>query len=147
MKKIFIPPVFVFISIFLIVFFCFLTPDFNWIPFPFNFCGILITFSGFAIIGKTWELFRKNKTTLLIKTSSFFITDGIFSKTRNPMYLGMFLLLFGVAVCFTNLFSIITAFSFLLLMHFVFIPKEEKLMFETFGDEYLDYKKKVRKWI
>lgn len=147
MKKLFIPPVCVLICFLLIVIFYFLLPRYNLIPVPVNLAGIPIAFSGFVIMGKARDLFRKRQTTLAIEKSSFLITEGIFSKTRNPMYAGMFFLLLGVGICFRNLFSILMAIGFILVMQFVFIPEEEKLMHESFGPEYLEYKKKVRRWI
>jgi|GEM_PF-4331134 len=88
MKRLFIPPVCVFISFLLIVSFYFLLPGYNLILFPFNLAGLLIAFFGFVIMGKARDLFRKHKTTLAIKRSSFLITEGIFSRSRNPMYAG-----------------------------------------------------------
>ena len=147
MKKLLIPPVFVFISILFIVLFYFLTPIYNWIIFPYNLGGIIIAFSGFVIMGKTRDLFDKYKTTLGFDRSSHMITEGIFSITRNPMYLGMFLFLFGISICFMNIFSILTSIVFIISIRICFIPKEEKLLSEEFGDVYLTYMEKVRRWI
>jgi protein-S-isoprenylcysteine O-methyltransferase Ste14 len=147
MKKLFIPPVCVFICLLLIAAFYFLLPRYNLVPFPVNLAGGPIAFFGFVPMGKARDLFRKHRTTLAIERPSCLVTEGIFSKTRNPMYAGMFLLLFGVGICFGNLFSIITAIGFIFTMQFVFIPEEEKLMHGAFGPEYLEYKKKVRRWI
>ena len=147
MKKLLIPPVFVLLSLILIVGFYFFIPKFNIISFPFNLSGLAITMVGFAFTGKSHEALTKHKTTLFIEKSSNMVTQGIYSKTRNPMYVGMFLLLLGIAICFGNLFSLITPLGFLLIIQFSFIPKEEKLMFDVFGQEYLDYKAKVRMWI
>lgn len=98
-------------------------------------------------MGKSRDLFRKHQATLAIRESSAMISEGVFSKTRNPMYLGFFLLLLGISVCFRNFFSILVALGYAVLMQFVFIPKEEKLMSEKFGAQYLDYKRKVRRWL
>jgi protein-S-isoprenylcysteine O-methyltransferase Ste14 len=147
MKNIIIPPVFVLISLILIIVFYFLIPDFNYIPFPFNLSGLALVFAGFGIMGTTRKLFQKHKTTLFIEKSSAFIQEGLFAKTRNPMYIGMFTLLFGIGICFGNLFSMITPLGFILMIRFYFIPKEEKLMLDAFGEEYLAYKKKVRRLI
>ncbi|MGD8777502.1 MAG: isoprenylcysteine carboxylmethyltransferase family protein [Ignavibacteria bacterium] len=147
MKRIFTPPFFVLISLILIVLFYFVLPGYNWIPFPFNILGILISLSGFAIMGKSRDLFRKYQTTLAIEKSTFLLKEGIFSRTRNPMYMGMFLLLLGIGICFRNMISVFISLVFFLLMNFIFVPKEEKLMYDSFGQEYLDYKKKVKRWI
>jgi len=147
MKKLFIPPVIVLFSIILIVGFYFLLPGFNIIPFPFNFLGVLFVFAGFALTGKTWELFKQHKTSLYIEKSSSLVTEGVFAKTRNPMYCGMFMILFGISVCFMNGFSILVPFLFLAIIRIAFIPIEEKMMCEVFGQAYLDYKQKVRRWV
>lgn len=147
MKKLFIPPVILLLCFLLIVLFFFLTPEYNLVPFPFNLCGIIMAFIGFVIMGKSRDLFKKHQTTLDFEQSSTLITEGIFSKTRNPMYGGMFLLLLGIGICFMNIFSMAAAFLFLLIVQLVFIPKEEKSLSDTFGQQYLEYKKNVRRWI
>lgn len=146
MKKLFIPPVFAVLAFLLIILFYFFLPHYNLIPFPVNLLGLAVSFAGFVIMGKSRDLFNKYKTTLDIAEPSFMITEGIFSRTRNPMYAGFFLLLLGFAICFRNLFSLFSAFGFLTVMHFVFIPREEKLMYSRFGKQYDDYKRNVRKW-
>lgn len=147
MKRFLVPPLFVLISLVLIVLFYFKMPRFTIIPFPFNFGGLLISFSGFMMRGKARELFKKHNTNLAIKTSSNLVTVGPYAKTRNPMYIGMFLLLLGIAVCFANLLSMTMPFGFIVSIHLIFIPKEEKLMNEAFGNQYLEYKSKVKRWI
>jgi protein-S-isoprenylcysteine O-methyltransferase Ste14 len=146
MKKILIPPVFVFLSLVFIVLFYFLFQEWNFICFPFNLFGLLFVFVGFSIMGKARQLFSKYKTTLYFEKSAFLISDGIFCKSRNPMYCGMVLLLMGIAICFQNAFSLIIPFLFLTVIRIFFIPMEERMMTETFGDEYLNYKKTTPRW-
>jgi protein-S-isoprenylcysteine O-methyltransferase Ste14 len=147
MRKILIPPVFVLLSLILIIAFYFKLPAYNWIPFPINLLGIIVSISGFILMSKARMLFKKHKTTFTYKTSSQMVTDGIFSKSRNPMYIGMFLFILGIGICFRNVFSSISAFGFLAAIQFISIPFEEKMMEDTFGQEYVDYKKSVRRWI
>ena len=63
------------------------------------------------------------------------------------MHIGVFLLLNGLGVISTNIISILNSVVFIGLIQFYFIPPEEELMDESFGQENLDYKKKVRRWI
>jgi len=147
MKILFIPPVFVLISLIMIVLFYFLLPAYNYIVFPYNLSGILFTFAGFIISGKSRDLFSKYKTTLGFGKSSHLITEGIFSKTRNPMYIGMFLFLFGLSICFMNIFSILTSFVFILFVRIFFIHLEEKSLSEQYGIEFEKYKQNVKRWI
>jgi protein-S-isoprenylcysteine O-methyltransferase Ste14 len=147
MNKLFIPPLFLLISLILIVLLYYLVPLLNVIPFPYNLGGLFIAFSGFACMGITRLLFRKHQTTLFIEKSSCMITEGVFGKTRNPMYIGMFMILLGFSVCSMNLLSMAVPFVFISVMQIMFIPVEEKLMLKTFGQDYINYKKKVRRWI
>jgi len=147
MKKLFIPPVFVMLCIILIVSFYIVFPGYNFIPFPFNFAGLAISFCGFVIMGKARDLFRKHNTTLGMENASHMICDGVFFRTRNPMYIGMFLLLLGMGICFRNLFSVLSALGFLLVMGLFFVPLEERMMQDAFGEEYAEYRKKVRRWL
>ena len=147
MRKFIIPPVFLSMSLILIILFHFMLPKYNFIHFPFNCIGSIFILLGFAIIGKTRNLFKKHSTTVKYKKSNYMITDEFFAKTRNPMYIGMFFLIMGIGICFMNIFSILTPFAFILTINFVCLPIEEKMMFDAFGQEYLDYKKTVRRWI
>jgi protein-S-isoprenylcysteine O-methyltransferase Ste14 len=147
MNRLIIPPVFVLIALVLIVLFYFLFPTYNMIPFPFNLAGILVAFAGITIMGKSRDLFRKYQTTRDFKRSSYLITEGVFARTRNPMYLGMFLLLSGIVICFGNLVSILSTIFFIVAIHFIFVKKEEKMMQETFGEQYAAYKNKVKRWL
>lgn len=147
MKRFLVPPLFVLISLILVVLFHFQMPGFNIIPFPYHFAGVIISFSGIVFMGKARELFKKHNANMAIETSSSLVTEGPYAKTRNPRYIGMFLLLLGIAVCFANLFSMVMPFGFILAIHLIFIPKEEKLMHEAFGNQYLEYKSKVKRWL
>ncbi len=148
MKKELINPMFfVFISALLIIVFYFTLPEYDLIPYPYNLIGILIALFGFSIMGKTRKLFSKHKTPIMIKESSVLMKEGTFSWTRNPMYFGMFVLLCGFGMCFRNLFSIITPFLFILIVAMIYVPREEKILHDVFGEEYEEYRKKVRRWI
>lgn len=146
MHKILIPPVFVFLSIAIILLSYFLLPHYNFIPFPFNLSGLIVVFGGITIMGKARDLFKKHNTTLAIEPATSLISEGIYKYTRNPMYIGMFLLLMGIAICFANLAALFSPFLFILMVSIIIIPKEEKMMQESFGETYEIYCSKVRRW-
>ncbi|GEM_PF-704062 len=131
----------------LIILLPFLAPEYRFIPHPMNLSGFVIALTGLIVMAKTYALFRKHQTTLSQKTSSHLITEGMFSKTRNPMYLGKFLFYLGIGVFAANIFSVLTAFGYVVLIHFLVIPGEERLLYDNFGKHYLGYKKKVRRWL
>lgn len=94
--------------------------------------------------------FRIHKTTInpsKPENSSSLVTSGIYKITRNPMYCGLLLLLLAAFFYFSNLLGIIGPLFFVLyLTRFQIRPEEERLE-AKFGQAYLDYKKKVRRWI
>ncbi len=147
MKKLYIPPALIAYCTLSMVAIYFFVPQFNLIIFPYNCMGLLIAFSGFYLMGKARDLFRKHQTTVKIDKSNHLIIEGVFSRTRNPMYIGMFILILGFSIVSTNIISCILPFVFAILVRLIFIRKEEKMMLETFGEAYLEYKKKVRRWI
>lgn len=105
--------------------------------------------AGFVGLAGVYE-FRKAKTTVnpvKVDTASTVVDSGIFGYTRNPMYLGLFLLLFGFAYWQQNLISIGFSFAFVFYMNRFQILPEEQALESLFGAPYLDYKQRVRRWI
>ena len=75
------------------------------------------------------------------------MTSGPFRFTRNPMYLGMLIWLTGLAVLLGSLMAFLFPILLFLLANSLIIPLEERLMEETFGESFLDYKRRVRRWL
>ncbi len=63
------------------------------------------------------------------------------------MYLGMLVILLGTSVLLKSILLIIVPIVYLFVIQIFYIRKEEQAMIQEFGDEYLDYKNKVRSWI
>ena len=63
------------------------------------------------------------------------------------MYVGMNVFLIGLLITLNNFFNLIFVIIFFLIVRNLFVLKEEVQMEETFGEEYLSYKKKVRRWL
>ncbi len=147
MKKLYIPPTLIAYCFLIMIALYFFAPQFNQIGFPYNMIGILIAFSGFILMGKARDLFKKHQTTLKIEKSNYMINEGVFTKTRNPMYIGMTILISGFSIFSTNVIALFLPLFFMTIVRLIFIKREEQLMFDTFGKDYLEYKKKVRRWI
>ena len=75
------------------------------------------------------------------------VATGPFRFTRNPMYLGMTLVLMGVAVLFGKLLPLLIPFFFAWVISVRFIRHEEERLVELFGHAYEDYMQRVRRWI
>ena len=112
--------------------------------------GILLLVLGFVILISAVRLFRKDKTTvnpLSPEQATKLVTDGIFKYSRNPMYLGMAVVLSSIAVFFNLLGGIILIALFCAyITKFQIIP-EERAMSDLFSDDFDKYIKETRRWI
>ena len=110
--------------------------------------GIVMGFLGFFISTGSILLFRINKTTMIpFQDSSFLITNGIYKCTRNPMYLGMLFVQFGIAIYFGSISPFIIPFLFIPIMNSRIIQHEEVILEKQFGESYMIFKNSVRRWI
>jgi protein-S-isoprenylcysteine O-methyltransferase Ste14 len=109
----------------------------------------------FVMSGSVFSLagvlsFKKHQTTvnpLIPEKSTSLVKTGIYSITRNPMYLGFFLKLIAWALFLSSYSALLCSLLYLLYInHFQIIP-EEKALLKLFGEEYQDYIKNVRRWI
>ena len=110
--------------------------------------GIVMGFLGFFISTGSILLFRINKTTMIPFQDPFFlITNGIYKCTRNPMYLGMLFVQFGIAIYFGSISPFIIPFLFIPIMNSRIIQHEEVILEKQFGESYMIFKNSVRRWI
>lgn len=75
------------------------------------------------------------------------VTTGIYRLTRNPMYLGFLIMILAMAVKLANPITWVMMPLFIIYMNQFQIKPEERALSELFGDEYIQYRKKVRRWI
>jgi protein-S-isoprenylcysteine O-methyltransferase Ste14 len=75
------------------------------------------------------------------------VTSGLYRFTRNPMYLGMTLILLGGALVFGSLGALLPLPLFVAIIQRRFILGEERFLESTFGDDYRAYRERVRRWI
>ncbi|MDZ7629180.1 MAG: isoprenylcysteine carboxylmethyltransferase family protein [Parvularculaceae bacterium] len=80
------------------------------------------------------------------KTNALVVT-GLYRVSRNPMYLGMALVLAGWAVWLGQALTLVPVAAFVALIEVIQIRPEEKALEEKFGEDYRAYKKRVRRWI
>jgi len=94
--------------------------------------------------------FRRARTTInpvRIDQASRVVSSGIYRVTRNPMYVGLTALLTMWAVHLAVPLAFLGPVAFAVFIHFFQILPEERVMEARFGDEYLAYKNKVRRWL
>ena len=143
-----LPPTYFFFSMLALIALHFLLPITGVLEVPWNLTGLIPVIIGAILNLLADNDFKKHNTTVKpFEKSSVLITKGVFNITRNPMYLGMALLLIGAAMILGSLSPYICVIVFILLMNVVFIKAEEKQLADVFGDEWEKYKQSVRRWI
>ncbi len=111
--------------------------------------GVLIA-SGFAIMFAAVSAFGRASTTINpvdIDKASALVTGGVFALTRNPMYLGVVMILLAIAVYLSAPLTILGPVAFAaFITRFQIIP-EERVLRAKFGEAYARYTATTRRWI
>ena len=79
--------------------------------------------------------------------SSALVTSGIYAWTRNPIYLGLFILYLGIGVAVRSPWILALFVPIALTIRFGVIAREERYLAEQFGEAYQAYKARVRRWL
>jgi protein-S-isoprenylcysteine O-methyltransferase Ste14 len=95
----------------------------------------------------TFRLARTTINPVQIDQASSVVTGGIYSITRNPMYVGLTAMLAAWAVWLAVPWTLIGPVFFAVFTHRFQILPEERVMSAKFGPAYDDYRKRVRRWI
>jgi len=110
--------------------------------------GILcLIISLFFLVTSLMKFFQSKNTLILIKPASSLQTNGIYSISRNPMYLGLAIVYLGITCLIGNWWNIILFPFLLLVIQEYIIKKEENYLERAFGEKYLEYKSGVRRWL
>ncbi|MCP4300192.1 MAG: isoprenylcysteine carboxylmethyltransferase family protein [Gammaproteobacteria bacterium] len=105
--------------------------------------GIILAISA----GLSFRKFRTSVDPMNPDKANSIVTTGVYSISRNPMYLAMLLVLIAFAVFMWQASSILVLLAFIAYMtRFQIIP-EERVLARKFGDEFRHYCERVRRWI
>lgn len=120
----------------------------NLFPPPWHWLGLVFIIPGILILLHSGLSFIRAKTGLLpFSEATSLVTNGLYRFTRNPMYLGMVLFLLGVAIFLGSLSALSPVIIYSWIIDRQFIRAEEQFLQEIFGEEYLTYLRRVRRWI
>jgi protein-S-isoprenylcysteine O-methyltransferase Ste14 len=109
--------------------------------------GLTLVAAGILLGVSAVGLFRRSDTTPEPWTSTTaIVTTGVYRYTRNPMYLGMASIYAGLAAVADSPLALILLPAVLLIIQSQVIAREESYLAAKFGDVYLDYKRRVRRW-
>ena len=101
--------------------------------------GIILTVRMFILIGKgtlaPWDPTRR------------LVTGSLYGYVRNPMILGVFTILVGEAILLASLNIAVWAVAFFIINTLYFILFEEPGLIKRFGEEYMEYKRNVPRWM
>ena len=114
------------------------------------FVAVVLAAIGAAVAMGGVMSFRRARTTvnpLKPETSAALVSTGVYSFTRNPMYLGMVLGLFAWAVYLSSVWSMLGPVLFALYITRFQIVPEERVLDRLFGASFAAYKKRVRRWL
>ena len=115
---------------------------------PWRYLGYLpLTLGALMAITAAGAFRRAGTPVIPFEPSTTLVTGGWFGVTRNPMYLGLALILSGVALIDGTLGAFLPLPVFIAILHFRFIRAEERFLEGIFGEPYRAYRARVRRWV
>jgi len=147
MKKV-LPPTYFLLALLAMPALHFLWPVRRYWDFPINLAGLVPLVCGIVLNVVADREFKHHQTTVKpFEKSSALVTVFPFSFSRNPMYLGITSMLLGVALLFGTVSPLLPVAAFAILMDVYFIRVEERMLVDSFSDEWTRYSAQVRRWL
>ena len=106
----------------------------------FCYIGLIIFLLALISFGKSWRIGIDEKN------SNELVTNGIFKYSRNPIFLFMDLYFIGIMLIYPNIVFILLALGTIIGIHSQ-ILREEEFLIKKFGEKYIEYKNKTRRYI
>jgi protein-S-isoprenylcysteine O-methyltransferase Ste14 len=143
-----LPPVYLLVAVVAMIALNYLLPVRQIVPGWWRWLGAVPIVAGLGVVLWVATLFSRHKTTIKPgEVSTHLIAEGPFRFSRNPIYLSMILVLIGLAVVLGGLTPWFVIPLFVVVIMWNIIPVEEAMLAEVFGDEYAQYRARVRRWI
>ncbi|KLN59592.1 hypothetical protein WH96_17150 [Kiloniella spongiae] len=143
-----LPPLFFLICVVMMVLLNTYYPIIRFLEYPWTLIGLLDLVGGLSITLIAGVQFIRAKTNLkTFNKPDEFVISGLFKLSRNPMYLGFAISAFGVGLYLGALSPFLICALFIVVVDRWYIAYEEGVMALTFGQAYVEYKARVRRWI
>lgn len=143
-----IPPVYFVIALILMGALAYYAPVSHLIFVPIRVLGGILFLIGLGISASSAASFKKSGTPIKpFEKPVKLVTDDLYRFSRNPMYLGMIIMLIGFWIALGTMSPVIVIPVFFIIIQEGFIKYEEGFLEKIFGNEYRDYESKVRRWI
>lgn len=147
-KRKIIPPVYLLLALVVMYAMHRLFPGFQYVHEPLAYAGIIVVILGIVMASVSAAMFRRAGTGIEpFDEATTLVTGGFYRYSRNPMYLGMFLMLAGNAIMLGSAGAALPVMIFVLIIRNNFVLGEERFLEAVFGQRYLDYKSSVRRWL
>lgn len=118
------------------------------IPMPWRLLGSVPLLLGIVLNLLADAALAKHHTTVKpFEPSAALVTDGVYRISRHPMYLGMALLLAGIALLLGSFSPLIVVALFVIAMERRYICVEEAMLAQRFGDHWQRYRQRTRRWL
>jgi len=110
--------------------------------------GVLLVIGALLIVRWAAVTFRKARTNILTsQAATTIVSTGPFAYSRNPIYVAAIIGMVGAAVAFDSLWFLVALVAIWFVLRYGVIAREETYLERKFGAPYLDYKRKVRRWL
>ncbi len=107
-----------------------------------------LTLIGIALFAAGVTNFSRAATPLPTnKPARALVTTGIYGWTRNPIYLGFFLMYVGIGIAVRSPWILILTLPIAVVVRYGVVAREEAYLEQRFGEAYRDYKTRVRRWV
>lgn len=109
--------------------------------------GIALLFA-VLVLGAAANQMRKAQTNIPTwEPTLALVTEGVYARTRNPIYLAFIIFLLGMAMMFSSDWLMLLIVPFVLVIHYGVIKREEEYLLARFGKTYADYMQRVPRYI
>ena len=143
-----LPPTYFLVSLLVMIAVSWVDPIGRVLPTAGAHLGAILIVAGIGSVLWAHQLFEDAGTTIKpFQRAAALVTGGPFRFTRNPMYLGMVIVLVGVALVLRSLLPWVVIPVFVWIIQRRFIVAEEQALERDFGEIYRDYRESVRRWI
>lgn len=110
--------------------------------------GALSVGSGFMLGRAAFQQMRRAQTNINpTQPTTAIVTEGPYRLTRNPIYLALTLVYIGISLLFNSFWSMLLLPFLLVIMNAGVIDREERYLESKFGQQYVSYKRSVKRWL
>jgi protein-S-isoprenylcysteine O-methyltransferase Ste14 len=115
---------------------------------PLRWIGAALFLSGLALlIWSASTIMRAGSNVPTNQPTTAIVERGPYRRSRNPIYLGMFIGLVGLAVAFNTLWLVVALAFFIAVIRYGVVAREEAYLERKFGHAYRNYRSRVRRWL